>query len=72
MAMVTLAGFPASGKTTRAKELVAYLEHRLGDPSTVPSLARLKPVLINDESLSLDKSVYDGAYSAPSPLQPPG
>jgi protein KTI12 len=68
MAMITLAGYPASGKTTRAQELVEYLRTRLADPSTPPSFARLKPVLINDESLSLSKSVYDGAYT---PFPPP-
>jgi hypothetical protein len=68
MAMITLAGYPASGKTTRAQELVEYLNTRLVDPSTPPSFARLKPVLINDESLNLAKSVYDGAYTSLSPL----
>ncbi|BGP18659.1 hypothetical protein JCM10213_002903 [Rhodosporidiobolus nylandii] len=61
MAMITLAGFPSSGKTTRAQELVAYLERRLQDPSTPPQFARLKPVVVNDESLSLPKSAYDDA-----------
>lgn len=66
MAMITLAGYPASGKTTRANELISYLERRLADPSTPPAFARLKPVPINDESLSLPKSVYDGPYPLPS------
>ncbi|GAA5856616.1 hypothetical protein JCM8547_005893 [Rhodosporidiobolus lusitaniae] len=61
MSMITLCGFPCSGKTTRADELISYLERRLQDPSTAPAMARLKPVLINDESLSLPKSVYDDA-----------
>ncbi|GAA6029020.1 hypothetical protein JCM8097_001555 [Rhodosporidiobolus ruineniae] len=61
MAMITLAGYPASGKTTRAQELLAYLDRRLQDPSTPPQFARLKPVLINDESIGLAKSVYDDA-----------
>ncbi|GAA6013624.1 hypothetical protein JCM10207_004794 [Rhodosporidiobolus poonsookiae] len=59
MALVTLSGYPCAGKTTRAQELRAFLEHKLQDAP--PTLARLKVVLINDESLSLAKSVYDDA-----------
>ncbi|GAA5915621.1 hypothetical protein JCM6882_002363 [Rhodosporidiobolus microsporus] len=61
MAMITLAGYPCSGKSTRAQELVSYLERRLADPSTPPQFARLQPVVVNDESLGLAKSVYDDA-----------
>ncbi|GAA5823836.1 hypothetical protein JCM11251_003315 [Rhodosporidiobolus azoricus] len=61
MAMITLAGYPCSGKSTRAQELVSHLERRLANPSTPPQFARLKPVVVNDESLGLAKSVYDDA-----------
>ncbi|GAA5974754.1 hypothetical protein JCM11641_007253 [Rhodosporidiobolus odoratus] len=61
MALVTLAGYPCSSKTTRAQQLVSYLNKRLQDPATPPSVARLKVVLVNDESLSLQKCAYDDA-----------
>ncbi|ORY89047.1 chromatin associated protein KTI12 [Leucosporidium creatinivorum] len=59
MALVTLVGFPSSGKSTRAQELSAFLAAKLALPSTPPAIARLKTVVINDESLGLDKSSYD-------------
>lgn len=61
MAMITFSGYPSSGKTRRANELVSFLTAELQLASS-PSLARLKVVLINDESLGISKSSYDGAY----------
>lgn len=63
MAFVCIAGFPCSGKSTRARELERFLLVRLAD--SPPALRRLKVTIINDESLRLEKSVYDGA-----PLRP--
>ena len=51
MAMITLSGYPSSGKTRRAIEL----EKILGQQQTLPI------VIINDESLGLQKSVYDNS-----------
>ncbi|GAA5876196.1 hypothetical protein JCM1840_007068 [Sporobolomyces johnsonii] len=59
MALVTFCGYPSSGKSTRATQLAAFLSAKLAQPDIPPPLARLKLVLINDESLALDKSVYD-------------
>lgn len=61
MALVTLVGFPSSGKSTRAQELSAFFAAKLALPTTPPAIARLKTVVINDESLGLSKSSYDGA-----------
>lgn len=58
--MLTVCGYPSSGKTTRAKELVSFFSAKIAS-SDVPAIARLKVVLINDESLNLAKSAYDGA-----------
>lgn len=60
MALVTFSGFPCSGKTTRARQLETYLSHRLSLPDCPPHLARTRVLVINDESLSLSKAVYDG------------
>ncbi|KAK4050750.1 kti12, chromatin associated [Microbotryomycetes sp. JL221] len=59
MALVTFAGYPCSGKSTRARQLQQFLETKLSLPSTSTSVKRLKIVLVNDETLGLDKSVYD-------------
>ena len=63
MALVTFSGYPASGKSTRAQELSRFLTQRLGEESTNGTLRRLKVVVINDESLFLSKSAYDGQSS---------
>lgn len=62
MALVTLSGFPCAGKTTRARELETYLSERLSRPDCPPFLAKAKVLVINDESLSLAKTVYDGQF----------
>ena len=50
MALVTISGYPCSGKTRRAQELLRLLEERQG----------LRVCLVNDESVGLAKSAYDG------------
>lgn len=64
MAMITVCGYPCSGKTTRAHQLVSFLQHRLNDTAT-PARHRSasKVVLINDESLGIAKAAYDGQYA---------
>ncbi len=58
MALVTFAGFPSSGKSTRALELQAFLQAKLA--AAPPALARLKVVIVNDDGLELSRSAYDG------------
>ena len=50
MALVTISGYPCSGKTTRAKEIQAMLEKR----------QKLPVILINDELQNISKQAYDG------------
>lgn len=58
MALITISGFPSSGKSRRAGQLKAHLERRLQDPSyTGP---QLKVVLISDHALNIDRAVYGG------------
>jgi protein KTI12 len=53
-----LAGFPTSGKSTRAKQLHSYLSDRIRSTSgDAPPKYRLH--LISDQSLSISRSVYD-------------
>lgn len=58
MALVTISGYPASGKTYRAEQLRTYLESRLSAPDY--DGPRLKVVVISDDSLGLDRAAYDG------------
>ena len=53
MALVTISGFPSCGKTTRSKQLQALLQRKQSLPV----------VLVNDESLNLSRSAYDGALA---------
>lgn len=58
MALVTFTGFPASGKTTRARELEGFLQAKLA--AAPPALARLKVIVVSDEGLELSREAYDG------------
>ena len=60
VAMLTISGFPSSGKSTRAKELATFFETKIAT-SDAAAIKRLKVAIINDESLNLSKSAYDGA-----------
>ncbi|KAK9426211.1 putative Chromatin associated protein KTI12 [Seiridium unicorne] len=58
MPLIILAGFPTSGKSTRAKQLHRYLSERIQSTSgDAPPKYRLH--LISDQSLSISRSVYD-------------
>jgi hypothetical protein len=58
MALITISGYPSSGKTTRALQIKADLEKRLQDPTY--SGPQLKVTLLSDDILNIDRSVYDG------------
>ncbi|WVQ80401.1 hypothetical protein IAT38_002506 [Cryptococcus sp. DSM 104549] len=59
MALVTISGFPCSGKSTRARQLKADFETRLADPSYEgPSL---KVVVVDDEGSHVPRSTYDSS-----------
>lgn len=58
MALITVSGYPASGKTRRVEQLKAFLEKKLQDTSYTGPLSKV--VSISDDSLSIKRSVYDG------------
>lgn len=58
MALITISGYPASGKTRRAGQLKSYFEKKLEDSSYEGP--KLKVVLISDDTLNIKRSVYDG------------
>ncbi|KAG8902333.1 hypothetical protein FRB99_004616 [Tulasnella sp. 403] len=57
MALVTISGYPASGKSRRVDQLTADLETRLADPQY--DGPKLKVVVISDDLLGITRNVYD-------------
>ena len=58
MALVTIVGYPCSGKSRRSAQLASAFEARLSDPNyTGPTL---KLITVSDDSLHVPRSVYDG------------
>ena len=58
MALITITGYPSSGKSKRAQQLREYLESRLADPEYHGPT--LKVAVLSDDNLNLSRSVYDG------------
>jgi protein KTI12 len=63
MALVTISGFPCSGKSTRALQLKEDFQARLFAPGyTGPQLS---VIIVDDESNHVDRSVYDSKPRLP-------
>lgn len=58
MALVTISGYPCSGKTTRALKLKEAFEQRLSDPAYAGPVTKV--VLISDDTLELSREAYSG------------
>jgi protein KTI12 len=58
MALITITGYPSSGKSKRAQQLKEYFENRLTDPEYQGPT--LKVVILSDDNLNLTRNVYDG------------
>ena len=58
MALITMSGYPSSGKSRRALQIKAHLESRIQDSSYLGP--RLKVSIISDDDLSIDRRVYGG------------
>lgn len=58
MALVTISGYPASGKTRRAEQLHALLKLKMEEPSYVGP--KFKVVILSDDALHIKRDVYDG------------
>ncbi|THH08302.1 hypothetical protein EW145_g2796 [Phellinidium pouzarii] len=57
MALITISGYPASGKSRRADQLKTYLEQRLKELSY--DGPKLKVTVLSDDSLNIKRNVYD-------------
>jgi len=60
MALITISGYPCSGKTTRAAQIKVFLENCLKDPSYDGSLAKVR--MLSDDLLNLNRAIYDGRF----------
>lgn len=58
MALVTISGYPCSGKTTRALKLKEGFEQRIGDPAYDGPVTRV--TLLSDDTLGLSREAYNG------------
>jgi len=55
--LILLTGYPSSGKTHRAHQILTYLQSRISD-STIPPVSRLQVTHINDQTLDTPRSAY--------------
>ncbi|KAI1433987.1 chromatin associated protein KTI12 [Xylaria sp. CBS 124048] len=59
MPLIIVTGFPTSGKSTRAKQLHAYLSERIEAATPSGATPKNRLHLISDQTLSISRSVYD-------------
>ncbi|OSX66085.1 hypothetical protein POSPLADRAFT_1133046 [Postia placenta MAD-698-R-SB12] len=57
MALVTISGYPSSGKTRRAEQIRNHLETRLQDSAYIGP--KLKVAVLSDDSLNIDRGAYN-------------
>ncbi len=62
MALITISGYPCSGKSRRAQQIVNFIQEKLKDPEY--NGPQLNVVLISDDSLNISRSAYDGPHLA--------
>lgn len=67
MALVTIVGYPCSGKSTRAQQVKEYLERRLRDESY--DGPRLTVVVVDDDNSHVPRSTYDSAFASRGSLR---
>jgi tRNA uridine 5-carbamoylmethylation protein Kti12 len=60
MALVTITGYPCSGKSRRALEIKQYFESRQ---------SQLEIIIVSDNTLNIDPTVYDGLFEFLSTLE---
>ena len=58
MALITISGFPSSGKSRRALQIKAHLESRIEQSDYAGP--RLKVSVLSDDDLNIDRGVYGG------------
>ncbi|KAG5642443.1 hypothetical protein DXG03_002790 [Asterophora parasitica] len=69
MALVTISGFPSSGKTRRAEQLRASLEEQLKNQAYQGPISKVS--VLSDDVLNLSRSAYDDSTSSDGRLGVP-
>lgn len=59
--LIVISGYPSSGKTYRAQQLLSFFQTKIDNATDGQLGRRLKCHLINDQSLGLDRHVYQNA-----------
>ena len=59
MALITVSGFPCSGKSMRVNQLKAYLEYKISSALYDGPLRRV--LVLSDDMLQIERAVYDGS-----------
>lgn len=60
MALITISGYPASGKSQRASQIRVALESYLQSPAYDGPLQKVS--IVSDDSLSVNRSAYNGEF----------
>lgn len=66
MALITISGYPSSGKTTRANQIFNFLQIKLQNPEYQGP--NLKVVLLSDDSLDIPRAAYNGHFYPSRPF----
>jgi protein KTI12 len=61
MALITISGYPSSGKSRRASQIKSHLETCLADPAYEGP--QLKVILISDDTLNISRDAYNDSKS---------
>jgi protein KTI12 len=63
MALITISGYPCSGKSRRAEQIKVHLQTLL-QASTYDG-PNLNVTILSDDILNIDRAAYNGVFSAP-------
>jgi protein KTI12 len=58
MALITISGYPSSGKSRRALQIKSHLETRLADPNYEGP--KFNVSLLSDDNLNITRDAYNG------------
>lgn len=59
MALITVSGFPCSGKSMRVDQLKTYLECKISSALYEGPYRRV--LVLSDDTLQIERAVYDGS-----------
>ena len=60
MALITVTGYPCSGKSTRTEQFRAFLQKKISDEDYSGPLKSIE--VISDEKLGISRCSYDGMF----------